>query len=173
MFNKVYKLLSAALSVAILAGCASGVKRMDGGSTASATKYIVSSVNLSLSPAAKALVMDNAKFNADELKINIERLLRSQDLVAPNAPQTLFVEITGFRTRSTFSAIMFGFMAGNDNIEGVVTIKDASGRELKKAQVSASYALGGIAGGGDTRMSWLYEEFAKHTVAEVSGAVAK
>jgi len=41
---------------------------------------------------------------------------------------------------------------------------------VRKFNVSASYGLGGIAGGqDDVRMNWLYEKFAEHTIAELSG----
>ncbi|MBI3044616.1 MAG: hypothetical protein HYY78_17500 [Betaproteobacteria bacterium] len=41
---------------------------------------------------------------------------------------------------------------------------------LNQFEVSASYALGGLAGGQDeARMGWLYEEFAKLTLKELTG----
>jgi hypothetical protein len=61
-------------------------------------------------------------------------------------------------------------MAGDDHIYGDVIARDAAGKELQRFSVEASYALGGIAGGiEDTRMGWLYETFAKHTVEELKG----
>jgi len=176
------KLAAVLLSVAVLGGCASGVTRMDtpsAGASPAATatapiERTVKSVNLSLSDDAKKLVGDNLKFNQETLRTTIERALNGQNLVKAEASQVLDIEITSFRTRSNFTAIMFGFMAGNDNVEGVVSVKDANGKVLKRAKVAASYALGGLAGGqDDARMSWLYEEFAKHTVAELAGAPAK
>ena len=164
---------------ALLGACASGVQRLDSPGAAAAVVAPaaapnVKSVSLWLDDNAKKLVADNMKFNQDALRTMIERSLNAQNLIKADSSQTLDVEITGFRTRSAFTAIMFGFMAGNDNVEGIVTVKDAGGRVLKKAKVSASYALGGLAGGqDDARMNWLYEEFAKHTVAEVSGVTAK
>ena len=174
------KLILLLLVAAVLGGCASGVTRMEaatpGASAAAPVKVeqTVKSVNLFLSEDAKKLVADNLKFNQDTLRSMIERALGGQNMVKADASQTLDVEITSFRTRSNFTAIMFGFMAGNDNVEGVVSIKDVSGKILKRAKVSASYALGGLAGGqDDARMNWLYEAFAKHTVAEISGELAK
>jgi hypothetical protein len=167
-------------TVALLGGCASGVVRMDapaaGAGSASATPISgqIKSVNLFLNEDAKKLVADNLKFNQDTLRSMVERALSAQNLIKAESAETMDIEITGFRTRSNFSAIMFGFMAGNDNVEGIVTIKDASGKVLKRAKVSASYALGGLAGGqDDARMSWLYESFAKHTVAELTGVPVK
>jgi Domain of unknown function (DUF4410) len=170
---KVATLVACAL---ILTACASGVTKMDSGNSADSRKLeqTVGKVNVWLNEDAKKLVSDNLKFSPDSLKTMIERSLQSQNLLKPEAGQILDIEVTGFRVRSNFSAIMFGFMAGNDNVEGVVSIKDATGKILKKSKVAASYALGGIAGGqDDARMGWLYEEFTKHTVAELSGEPVK
>jgi hypothetical protein len=176
MIHKI-KILLALAAIAILSACASGVTRMDGSADNVDTKSFVpavKSINLWLNDDAKKLVSDNLKFNQDTLRSTVERALQAQNLVKPESVQSLEIEITGFRVRSNFSAVMFGFMAGNDNVEGVVTIKDGSGKIIKKSKVSASYALGGFAGGqDDARMGWLYEEFAKHAVAEVSGVPYK
>ncbi|MEO6280441.1 DUF4410 domain-containing protein [Roseateles sp.] len=165
----------AVLVAVMLTACASGVTRMDSDLKESMPlERNVSSVTLRLSDEAKKLVADNLKFNQETLKGTIERSMNAQNLVQPGSKQTLEVEITSFRVRSAFTAVMFGFMAGNDNVEGVVTLKRADGSVAKKAKVSASYALGGLAGGQDeSRMSWLYEEFAKLTVAELTGTPIK
>jgi hypothetical protein len=173
------KLAALLLFAAVMGGCASGVTRMEVPGTATGTApakidLTVRSVSLVLTEDAKKLVAENLKFNQDTLRSVIERAMNGQNMLKADASQSLDVEITSFRTRSNFSAIMFGFMAGNDNVEGIVSIKDAGGAVLKRAKVSASYALGGLAGGqDDARMNWLYEEFAKHTVAEVTGVPAK
>jgi len=134
----------------------------------------INAVRVQLSDNAKKLVADNTEFNQEALQATVGRILKASNLLQTNSSQSLDIEITSFRTRSTFAAVMFGFMAGNDNVEGVVSIRDASGTVLKKSQVTASYALGGIGGGQtESRMSWLYEEFAKHVVAEVTGVPAK
>ena len=174
----IHKIKSGVLIVfaLLLTACASGVTKLDSGNSADPKKMeqTVSKVNVWLNDDAKKLVSDNLKFSSDTLKTMIERTLQSQNLIKPEAGQTLDIEITGFRVRSNFSAIMFGFMAGNDNVEGVVSIKDSNGKTIKKSKVAASYALGGIGGGqDDARMGWLYEEFTKHTVAELSGEPVK
>ncbi len=169
------------VAMVALGGCASGVTRMDAPSSATgatvaqaATAPHVKAVSLWLNNEAKSLLADNMKFNADELRGTIERALTASGYLKSDSTQTLDVEISSFRVRSNFSAIMFGFMAGSDNVEGIVTMKDASGAVLKRGKVSASYALGGIGGGQDgSRMGWLYESFAKHAVAEVSGIPVK
>jgi hypothetical protein len=175
MINIIKRIVVVAFAV-ILVACASGVTRMDG-VTSHAQPVIapkVKSVNLWLNDDAKKLVGENLKFNQDVLRSTIERSLQAQDIIKTDAAQNLDIEITSFRVRSNFTAIMFGFMAGNDNIEGLVSIKDDGGKVLKKAKVNASYALGGIAGGqDDARMGWLYEAFAKHALAEVTGVPVK
>ncbi|RTL31336.1 MAG: DUF4410 domain-containing protein [Burkholderiales bacterium] len=167
--------LMVALSLAALLGaCASSSTRMARADVSASQPVVVQnkakSVSIWLNDDAKKLLADNMKFNADALKSTVERSLTAQSLLDPASEQTMDIEVTSFRVRSAFSAIMFGFMAGNDNVEGIVTIKGANGSILQQSKVKASYALGGIGGGQDeARMSWLYEEFAKHAVAELSG----
>jgi hypothetical protein len=169
--------LAATVTVALtLGGCASGVVRMDAPAATSAAeiKPHAKAVTLWLNDDAKKLVADNLKFNQETLRGTVERAMAARNMIAADATQSVDIEITSFRVRSNFSAIMFGFMAGSDNVEGIVSVKDASGKALKRSKVSASYALGGIGGGQDeARMGWLYEEFAKHAVAEIAGAPAK
>lgn len=74
-----------------------------------------------------------------------------------------------FRVRSSFSAVMFGFMADSDSIDGKVREFNQEGRQVHSFDVSASYALGGIAGGDGTRMNWLYDKFTELTIAELTG----
>ena len=178
--NAAFRILASLGAVVfVLGGCASGVTRMDApaGSTAPAAAASVphvKSVTLWLNDDAKKLLADNLKFNQDTLRTMVERALAANNLIKADSGQTLDIEITSIRARSNFSAVMFGFMAGNDHVEGVVTIKDAAGKLLKRGKVNASYALGGLAGGqDDARMGWLYETFSKHTVAEVTGTPAK
>jgi hypothetical protein len=64
---------------------------------------------------------------------------------------------------------MFGFLAGDDHIEGDVLVRASDGGKLQEFSVSASYAFGGFAGGDETRMNWLYESFAERMTEELSG----
>ncbi len=81
----------------------------------------------------------------------------------------ILVEVKDVRVRSNFSAVMWGFMAGNDHITGDIVIQNNNGSELDRFEVSVSYALGGLAGGMDSsRMGWLYETFAEETVKELT-----
>jgi hypothetical protein len=177
--NRFHRLIALLSAATVLGGCASGVTRMDspapGASTAAVeVKPQAKAVTLWLNDDAKKLVADNLKFNQETLRSTVERAMSARSMIAADSTQTFDIEVTSFRVRSNFSAIMFGFMAGNDNVEGIVTVKDSAGKALKRAKVSASYALGGIGGGqDDARMGWLYEEFAKHAVAELAGVPAK
>jgi hypothetical protein len=174
-----FRTFASLVIAAVLAGCAAGVTRMDAApglapAAAPAAVPDIKAVSLWLNDEAKKLVADNLKFNQDALRSMVERALAANSLIKPESGHTLDIEITSIRARSNFSAVMFGFMAGNDHIEGVVTIKDTAGKVLKRGKVSASYALGGLAGGqDDARMGWLYETFSKHTVAEVTGNPVK
>ncbi len=79
------------------------------------------------------------------------------------------IVVTDIRVRSNFNAVMWGFMAGADHIKGDVVLRSASGEQMDRFGVSASYALGGMAGGqDDARMGWLYEKFAEETVTALS-----
>jgi hypothetical protein len=79
------------------------------------------------------------------------------------------VVVDDIRVRGSFSAIMFGFMAGDDHLKGTATLyRHADGKPLGSFGVKISYALGGWAGGQDTaRLSWLYEEFSKKLAEEL------
>lgn len=84
------------------------------------------------------------------------------------------VTVTAVRVRSNFSAIMFGFMAGDDHIDGDVVVRAPDKRELQRFSISTSYALGGLAGGQDgARMDWLYESFAERLAEELTGKTKK
>lgn len=130
-------------------------------------------VTVALTPAAQKLAADNLKFDQYALLATIHRALEAQNALTREPDGSLpkvEVSVTDIRTRSAFSAVMFGFMAGDDHLKGDVVVRSPAGAELQRFSVSASYALGGLAGGqDDARMNWLYETFAKHTVEELTG----
>jgi len=161
------------LTVLAVAGCASGVTRETGSATPNrlASGQTVKAATIEVTPEVKASLDDNIKFNPDTLLGMVNRRLELMGLSANNALLSLNIVIKDVRVRSTAAAVLFGFMAGEDRILGEVQLKDGSGRFLDRFNVSASYALGGIAGGQDeTRLSWLYEEFSKLLIAELKGA---
>jgi len=158
-------------------GCASGVRLQEPAAQAAiaeTARLKYSTVNLYLSDKARKELADNIKFDPDALKGRIERVLKAKNLLEGGAPYQIDVEITDIRVRSNFSAVMFGFLAGSDSVIGNVHIMEKDGRLVGQYEVSASYALGGLAGGqDDARMGWLYEEFAKLAVNELTGEGGK
>jgi len=166
-----------ALILSSLLGCASAVKRDEPVAQAAAVEMAgqkYSKLNLYISDDAKKLLAENIKFNPEALRNTIQRVLEARNQLEAGSPYRIDIEITHFNVRSHFSAVMFGFLAGSDSVVGNVYIGDNGGRRLAKYEVSASYALGGIAGGQDeARMGWLYEEFAKQVVNELPGADRK
>lgn len=156
-------------SVFSLAACAGSVKRADNTSHYQYHGEKFSNVTVTVSDEAKAKLSDNIKFSSDELGGMIKRRLETQGLIDPHAKQSMNIEITDVRIRSTFNAIMWGVMAGTDHIDGKITLMDAN-RPLDSFEVSASYGLGGLGGGQDsTRINWLYEKFSELTVDELTG----
>jgi hypothetical protein len=160
----------------LVSACASGVTRpADMASLKPALMGMqkAGEVTLTLNPEAQKLATENMTFNQDTLLAAVRRALETQNALTRQVDGSLpkvEVVITSVRTRSAFTAIMFGFMAGDDHINGDVIVRSPSGAELQRFSVSASYALGGIGGGQDgTRMNWLYETFAKHLVEELTG----
>lgn len=169
------KLIAVVATAFMLGGCASGVTRTPSAlaERVSAPAYSqFSSVSLSLTKEAREKEVENLKFNPDELLGYVKRALDAQSLLNASADKPLpklEVVIKDMRVRSNFSAIMWGFMAGSDSIQGDVVLTDPAGKEIDRFEVSTSYALGGLAGGQDsTRMSWLYEKFAEETVKELA-----
>jgi hypothetical protein len=159
--------------VFVLAGCAAGVKQSSLENKQYLTSQPARKISVNLNDEAKSKLADNLKFNQVALLDHVKRALTAQNLLdeaRADAKNTVEIVIKDLRVRSNFSAVMFGFMAGNDSIVGDVVLKDGNGKELNKFEVSASYALGGLAGGQDeARMGWLYEKFAELTVENLRG----
>ncbi len=156
-----------------LVGCASGVQHSKVENKQYLSTKPAKAISISLNNEAKAKLNDNLKFDQNALLDHVKRALTAKNLLAesrPDSTNTVEILVKDLRVRSNFSAVMFGFMAGNDSITGDVILKDAAGKELNKFEVSASYALGGLAGGQDSaRMGWLYEKFAELAVQNLSG----
>lgn len=167
------RLVPLAAAALILAGCASGVTRPSADTTPTRLSgdHQVASVSLSLTPEARKKSADNLKFNPDALLNQVRRALEANDLLNGSADHprpNLEIQVKDMRVRSNFSAVMWGFMAGSDSVSADIVLRDPAGKELDRFEVSASYALGGLAGGqDDARMGWLYEKFAEETVKEL------
>jgi hypothetical protein len=164
--------------VAALAGCAAGVKRHD--DPAKREAYfagggkVAREVTVAIADGAKTSLADNPGFDREQLLAAIRRVLDEKGVLAKAGDAslpTIEIVVTGVRVRSTFSAVMFGFMAGQDMIAGDVIARDAGGKEVQRFQVSAEYALGGFGGGQEAmRMGWLYDSFANEVHKELTGS---
>lgn len=158
------------LAVFILSGCAGTVHRENNALKSNFAADSVSEVEVGLTDEAQKLQVDNTQFSTKDLLGYIERKLDGQNLLKSNSSYRLQVTITRFRIRSAFSAVMWGFMAGVDSVDGKVRVLDRDGKQIHSFDVSASYGLGGLAGGQDgMRMNWLYGKFAELTIAELTG----
>ncbi|WP_235471504.1 DUF4410 domain-containing protein [Herbaspirillum hiltneri] len=161
---------SVLLAVFILTGCAGTVHRDNNALKSNFAADSVSEVEVQMTDEAQKLQTDNTQFSTNDLLGYIERKLDGQNLLKNNAPYRLQVTVTRFRIRSAFSAVMWGIMAGTDSVEGKVRVLDRDGKQVHSFDVSASYGLGGLAGGQDgMRMNWLYGKFAELTIAELTG----
>lgn len=172
MIRKLVFVLAASL---LLGGCAASVKRAPAQAVTapaySATQQL-SAVSLAYTEQGKQKAANNLKFNGDKLLDQVKRALATQSLLNTGVDQslpTLEIQVKDMRIRGTFTAVFWGVMAGADSVSGDVVVRDAGGKEIDRFEVSASYALGGFAGGqDDARMSWLYENFAKQTLKELT-----
>lgn len=166
------------LAVYSLSACSSGVLRSADASLAK-PQFVVGQgqraggVSISLTDEAQKQAADNLKFNHETLLATVRRALEGNNVLAKEADPSLpkiDILVTDVRVRSNFSAIMFGFMAGDDRIKGDVIVRGPNGVAQQQFTISTSYALGGIAGGQDSaRMDWLYESFAKRVLEELTG----
>jgi Domain of unknown function (DUF4410) len=171
---KTIRLLLLLAAVCGLPACSGNVRHGDDTGSFAYNGQKFSAVKVELTPAAEGKLSDNIKFHAEELQSNVQRRLSTEGLFAEEQPYRIQVVVKDIRVRSTFSAIMWGFMAGDDHIVGDVVILDGDNQPIYQFEVTASYALGGFAGGQDgTRMNWLYERFAELTAQEIRGGTPK
>lgn len=171
------RLLFAGLLLLQLAACASNVTRSTGSGYSQPyfknTETKAGKLTVTLTPEGRKLAGENLSFNHEKLRETVRRALELHQILSAELGSrrpSIEIQITSVRARSSFSAVMFGFMAGDDHINGNVIVRNPIGAVLQRFAVSASYALGGLAGGQEsTRMGWLYETFAKHVVQELTG----
>lgn len=150
-----------------VAGCASSVERINDSKAYRYDGQKFNKVELIIRKDATDDLDDIVRFDQDELRNMIELNLDVKGLKDVNSPNIVKVEITDVRVRSTFNAFMWGFMAGDDHIEGDILLLGENAAPFHAFHVAASYALGGMMGFKETRMSWLYEEFSKLTLQEI------
>jgi hypothetical protein len=102
----------------------------------------------------------------------MRRRLEDKNLIGSTATHQVEITVTDIRVRSSVAAVLLGFMAGNDHVNGTVRLLDPSGKPVASFKVEASYAFGGLGGGQEAlRMNWLYDKFSEMTVAELEKLV--
>jgi hypothetical protein len=162
------KFLLIGVSLLVLAGCSSQVTRPDVSAQPKPVVKALQSFTVEMAPEAKRQLADNVKFDQEELSSILRRTLDSRGLLADEGDFDLKVTVKDIRVRSTFSAVMWGFMAGDDHLRGDAAVLNREGNPVYTFGVNASYALGGIAGGQDSmRMNWLYEAFSESVAEEL------
>jgi hypothetical protein len=173
--QKIYSLVCLAAIISMSAGCASSGARLGGvaTSTALSKENKAGLVTIELNDKAREEFKDNLKFDQEQLRLKLEHALSAYELFDSQGKGTMPVVrviVTDIRVRSSFSAVMWGAMAGDDHIVGEIQIVDHASKTLDHIKVSASYALGGIGGGQDeARMDWLYEAFVKESLKLLAG----
>ena len=151
-------LIIVVLTLLVLPGCASKVTQ-----SPQAIKpeiRALRNVTAEVTPQAELKIAGDVEFKIDTLVAALREALKSSGLVAPDGDYDLKVAIKDVRVRSTGSAVMLGFLAGDDHLVGDAIVLNRNGDVVYTFEAEASYALGGFAGGQDsTRMNWLYEKF--------------
>lgn len=157
------------LLLIVMAGCSSQVTRPE---KAEATHPVIKALlgfTVEISPDAKLQVADDVNFDINKLRSSLDRILNEKNLVAPNGDYRLKVVVKDIRVRSTVSAVMLGFLAGNDHLRGEAMVLNLDDEAVYTFEASASYALGGFGGGQDaSRMNWLYGEFSEMIANELT-----
>ena len=171
--NQIIIPISFMLLLAIfLTGCSGSIKRTEsvGGHVNVIENTKLSGIDVSMSEAIKDKLDGNITFDISILEKNIKSQLKSANLKDDNSKYNIVIVVNDVRVRSTFNAVMWGFMAGDDHIQGKATIRDTDGNVVNEYDVNASYSLGGLGGGQDSsRMGWLYEKFAELVVEGING----
>jgi hypothetical protein len=171
MFTAVFQRLIVLASALLLAACAGTIQRESNAGPRRIENARYSAVDVVLTEEVRRAQGDNPQFSVKELGDYIRRRLEGRDLITTQGSHRVEVTIEHVRVRSIAAAVILGFMAGADSIDGYVRVYDGRGRQVHGYKVNASYALGGYAGGQDgMRMNWLYDKFSELAVAELAGA---
>lgn len=152
-----------------ISGCAgsSSLKEKHSGYSYNGEKY--GKVVVTLSEKVTSDTRKETRIEQMNLEIKLIDQLKTAGLYDESSQNMVSVVIDSIYIRNAFNAIMFGAMAGADNIAGTVTLtkKDV---ELAIFDVTASYAFGGTAGGqNEPRLEWLSHKFAELTAETILG----
>lgn len=153
----------------LVGACASSVEIRDETVGYQYTGEKFSKVELTVSQDATDDLEDLVRFDQDKFRARIERNLEVRGLLDVNSENSVKVEINDVRVRSSVSAIILGILAGTDHVRGDVSLIGSNHRSFHTFYVSATYGLGGIMGFKETRMEWIYDEFAELTLKEILG----
>lgn len=170
--QKIFPAISILPALIFVAGCSGSIKKTDNINNIENTT--LSSIEIIVTEDAQKELTADSVFSAEILKQTIETQLQKASLTDPNSQYQLTISVNDVRYRSSTSAVLLGFMAGNDHIYGTAFIKDKQGNIANEFDVNTSYAFGGIAGGvaalkDSSRMGWLYERFAELVLEGIVG----
>ncbi|NVK19838.1 MAG: hypothetical protein HWE30_14160 [Methylocystaceae bacterium] len=150
----------------LLSACSGNVKNISGYDDYRYQGEQYAKVTLSV---PREINQEEEKFDQIVLKKVILSKLTAENLLdgTEASNHTIEINIDSVYLRSTGAAVMFGFMAGADSIQGRVDLKKGE-QVINSFNVDASYAAGGLVGGLDgTRMDWLYQKFAEVTAQTI------
>ena len=166
MFRGVLVLLMAIFAT----GCASSVRTIEGAGEYAYQGEKYGQISIVLSEALKQNPQKSAGASRLGLEAKLKDRLISEGVYDESSENKVEVVINNIRLRGTFSAVMFGALAGADSLKGTVKLASGEGEELSSFDVSAAYALGGTAGGVDeARIGWLSDKFAQLAANTISG----
>ncbi len=164
------------LALILITGCSGNIKRTN---NINIVKNItLSSLDVSESSKVQKELGVGSVFNIVTLHNTIETRFQKAGLKDINSQYHIKILINDVRYRSSITAVFFGFLAGNDHINGHAIINDNEGNVVNEFDVNTFYAFGGIAGGvaamnDSNRMGWLYERFAELVLEGVVGEYKK
>jgi uncharacterized protein DUF4410 len=156
-----------ALVMVMLTACSGNVKNLSVDSNYKYAGEQYGAVNVDTS---KATISDDGSFDKIALKQKIQEILEKENLIKSTSAETIRINIKNVRLRSEGAAVLLGFLAGADSLEGTVTLLGKDGQVVNQFDIDASYAAGGFIGGQDgMRMEWLYGKFGELTAQTIKG----
>ena len=159
--NNVWQSIVAVVFATAIIGCAGKVQ---------SSESFVADEHISVSIRSVEIDSGNisaGEFNSRGLRPVIKLALHESGLWSPDGAHILEVQLINAKFRSAGTAIMMGFMAGNDQVDSRVKLKNSQ-KTLKQFDVRASYGFGGLIGGQDEiRSEWFHKKLAELIVEEL------